>query len=259
MRCAVQALALVLAVVVAGGIALVAIARSRAEYARTACQNNLRRFGLALPEYHDVNNHFPPAAFPNPDLPPERRLGWTIDLSAYTEDECAYPIFLRTEKSWDDEENLHAAERCPHELMCPGHPGQPPHGTPQPTSYIGITGIGADAASLPEGDPRAGFFGYERKLTRGDLGERSGQILVLLETAQVDGAWTAAGRPTARGLEPGGSPYIGPGGQFGGIHRGGASALFADGSVRFLQEPVDPTALEAMATLKGATGPRGED
>jgi prepilin-type processing-associated H-X9-DG protein len=248
MRSAVQASVLVLGLVVVGSLAVVAVVRIREAAARTQCQNNLKQLGLALGNYHDTFARFPPAAMPNPELPPERRLSWLYCIVPFVEADTLYRKVDQA-KGWDAEENRFAALRAYPIMVCPSNQDREPVSTLEPTSYVGIAGLGADAVSLPEGDARAGCFGYERKLKVDDVRERSGNILMVLETAQVESAWTAAGRPTARGLERGGLLYVGAGGQFGGIHRGGAGALFADGSVRFLEEPVDPAALEAMVVV----------
>ena len=250
MRKATQAVVVMLAVVVVVGLLVVAVVRVRDAAVRTQCSNNLKQFGLACHNHNDTFARFPPAAMPSPALPADRRLSWVFSIVPFVEADTLYRE-VNKEKGWDAEENRFAALLDYRIAVCPGNRDREPVSTVMPTSYIGIAGVGADALSLPEGDPRAGFFGYERKLTYDELGGRAASILVALETAQVEGAWTAAGRPTARGLEPGGAPYIGAGGQFGGTHRRGANALFADVSVRFLQEPVDPAALEAMAVVKG--------
>ncbi len=56
---------------------------------------------------------------------------------------------------------------------------------------------------------------------------------------------------TVRGLDPARPPYIGPNGQFGGNHPGGANVLFADGSARFVSDSIDPKIFEAMSTMAG--------
>jgi len=47
----------------------------------------------------------------------------------------------------------------------------------------------------------------------------------------------------------------------GGTHPGGANALFADFSVRFLRESVDSQVLQAMVTAQGSKGlePLGQE
>ena len=75
--------------------------------------------------------------------------------------------------------------------------------------------------------------------------------MLLGETTFANGPWTAGGPATVRGLNPGRRPYIGPGEQFGGSHRGGAMVAFADGSVRFLRDKIDPGVFEGLATVAG--------
>jgi prepilin-type processing-associated H-X9-DG protein len=59
-----------------------------------------------------------------------------------------------------------------------------------------------------------------------------------------------------RGLDPAETPYIGAGRQFGGLHDGRAAVAFADGSVRFISESINPKVFEALSTMAGgAEGP----
>jgi prepilin-type processing-associated H-X9-DG protein len=72
-----------------------------------------------------------------------------------------------------------------------------------------------------------------------------------IETNAANGPWLAGGPATVRGFDPGGPPYLGFNGQFGSFHRNGSEALFADGSVRFLSDTVDPKVFAALATIAG--------
>src|SRR5262249_13509256 len=161
------------------------------------------------------------AAEENPDLPLVKRLSWIVDVWPFVEASNIYAK-MNHKKGWDAEENRFAALEVVKILRCPAYAG-PPTGTMYPTWYVGISGIGADAIDLPLEDRRAGFFGYDRILKTEGIKNHAGSILMLAETSQVQGSWTAAGWPTARGLIPDESPYIGAGGQFGGNHRNGAN------------------------------------
>jgi prepilin-type processing-associated H-X9-DG protein len=242
------------------GLGLAAIARVRDEALRIQCQNNLKQIGLTVHSYGDTYNHFPEAAMPNPALPPEKRLSWLVAIMPYLESNSLFAKLDR-DKSWDAEENRFAALTTIRTYQCPADPNRTPVSTLEPTHYIGIAGVGPDAALLPRGDPRAGFFGYERKLTPKDFAGHSSTLLMAVETAQVTGSWTAGGPPTVRGLEPDGPPYLGANGQFGGTHRRGTNFLFADASVRMVADSLDRRVFEAMAMLKGSEGvrPLGEE
>ena len=165
------------------------------------------------------------------------------------------------DKDWEAEENRFAALTLIRWFQCPSYPQGTPVSTLVPTDYLGIAGVGADAAALPKGDPRAGFFGYDRKLTPKDIQGRTSTLLEAAETGWAFGSWTAAGPPTVRGLEADGSPYLGRGGQFGGLHREGTNVLTADCSVRLLGADTSVDVLESMAILRVGKGdtPVGEE
>jgi len=120
-----------------------------------------------------------------------------------------------------------------------------------PTPYIGIAGLGTDAPLLPKGDPRAGVFGYDRQTTIADIKDGLGTTMLVAESGRMSGSWLAGGPATVRGLNPDEQPYLGPGRQFGGRHRGGAMIGLADGSVRFVSESIDPKVFEALSTIAG--------
>jgi prepilin-type processing-associated H-X9-DG protein len=237
----------------AGTLVIAGVAKVRDAARRVNCFNNLRQLGSSLKDYEDQQGHFPPAAMPNADLPPEKRLSWLLAIEPYVE---AGDLYYRTDKkkSWDAEENAPVAAVPFRVYRCPA---ASPEGSPfaglYPASYIGVTGLGDGTALLAKGDPRAGFFGYDRDLTAEDVRGRA-NMLAAVETARVEGSWLAAGPATVRGLEPGGPPYLGVGGQFGGLHQGRTNALFADGSARSLGAGVAPEVLEALATIAGSKG-----
>ncbi len=177
-------------------------------------------------------------------------IGRRLSIVPYIEANDLYSR-LDLNKSWDADENRYLGFTSYLPYQCPGFPERPPVSTMASSHYLGIAGLGADAAELPQDSPRAGIFGYERQLTPADLGN-SANTLVALESLQIQGSWTAGGPPTIRGLESPAAPYLGADGQFGGIHREGANALFADGSVRLLPQSLDPAVLETMTTIQAS-------
>ena len=108
--------------------------------------------------------------------------------------------------------------------------------------------------------PRAGVFGYDRVTRMEEITDGASTTMMLAETATASGPWTAGGPATVRSLDPNRQPYIGRTCQFGGNHRGGANVAFADGSVRFLSETIDPKVFETISTISGNEQlPRGWD
>jgi hypothetical protein len=247
---ALKTLAAAVTVLLVGGLLIILVGKVREAAARMQCRNNLRQLGLAFYNYRESNGQFPRAVEPNASLPPVKCLSWFLGVAPYVEATNLYAR-MDKQKGWEAEENRYLAVMAYPLLRCPGYPDAKPASTLVPTHYVGIAGIGADAATLPLDDPRAGFFGYERKLSRADIGQGTSTLLVLVETTRTHSAWTAGGPPTARGLEEG-TPYLGAGGQFGGTHSKTTYSLFADGSVRPLSESVAPRAFEAMATIRGS-------
>jgi prepilin-type processing-associated H-X9-DG protein len=246
----VKALLIALVVVIAGGLAVVAVGKVRESAARSQCVNNLRIIGMSVQTYREQVGVFPQAGLPNPALPPERRLSWLVATGAFIEASQDYNK-MDLQGGWDAEENRYAALTQFRYLRCPNYPEGPPVSTLVPTHYVGLGGLGADAAALPPGDPRAGFFGYDRQLKLPDLHGRASTLLIAADTSQAEGSWTAAGPATIRGLEPGGPPYRAGGAPLGGLHPGKINVLFADESVRFLRDDIRPEVLEALVVLRG--------
>ncbi len=249
MRNLIEILILILIGLICGGLFTVFVVHVRHAAASAQCTNHLRSLAMGIENYHESSSSFPTAAEESPDLPPEKRLSWIVSIIPFIEANQIYNK-MDHKKSWDADENRFAGFVQVKFLECPGYSGFPTSTMTQ-TCYVGIAGIGVDAINLPLEDRRAGFFGYERIFKREDIKKYAGSILMLAETSQVEGSWTAAGLPTTHGLIPDGSPYLGVSGQFGGNHRNSVNIAFADGSVRPIEQTIDPKVWESMATLSG--------
>jgi hypothetical protein len=255
-----------------GGLVAISLNRVRNAAGIAQCQNNLRAIGMALQQYHNVHGQFPTGTLPNPKLLSERRFSWVSQI---------YPTYmvggvctlLDKSKAWDAEENWPSREFYPKSegrrqevveeprvLLCPANGARTEAGPPGRMSYLGIAGLGDDAAELPLSDPRTGFFGYDRTVTLRDVKDGTSVTLAVVE-AMGGGPWTAGGRATVRALVPGEPPYLGAEGQFSTPHREGGvfpltqpvvtNALFVDGSVHRLTTRVSPQVFEALATIAG--------
>jgi prepilin-type processing-associated H-X9-DG protein len=71
--------------------------------------------------------------------------------------------------------------------------------------------------------------------------------MVAVETSAAQGAWTAGGPPTVRGFDPAA--------HFGGNHRGGCQAVFADGSVRLIGATISEAEWRRMVVLAAEDTP----
>jgi prepilin-type processing-associated H-X9-DG protein len=237
--------------------AVVLVGRSREAAGQNTCSNNLRQISLGMSSYASAYLAFPYGTIQNSLLPPQKRLSWLVILWAFLDQ---WFWMLDMSRPWDDDVNritrghgVGESARVVREVRvfsCPlaAKPASEP--MPGMTSYVGVSGLGRDSASLPKGDPRIGIFGYDRQTFLAEIKDGLATTMAVAETTER-GPWTAGGANTLRGLDPDRKPYLGHGRQFGGNHRDGAMLLFADGSVRLLRESIDPKAFEALSTIAG--------
>jgi type II secretory pathway pseudopilin PulG len=223
---------------------LPAVQQARVAARRSQSKNNLKQIGLALHNYHEVHRAFPSGTIENEDLKVEERLSWIVSILPFIEQAALYDV-IDQEEGWEDGDNADwTATTIPH-LMNP----QVADNTQGATHYVGIAGIGKDAATLPVTDKRAGAFGYNRKLRFRDIKDGTSNTIGVAEASKGYGSWGAGGKPTIRSLTK--KPYInGPDG-IGSPFPGGMNAMILDGSVRFISENIDPTVMEALVTING--------
>ena len=266
MRRAMQALVVVAILCVVAGVAVSAIAKSRASAQNLACHNNLKQISLAVHNYRDTCGTFPIATVkgeprdnnPYDVIPAEKRLSWLYSIIPFVE-QC--PRFGNPAKPWDDEENLHleAQSRETNEWFpegnvrtfeCPmsAQPSEPYRANIG--HYIGIAGNFPQAIYAPFGTPHIGMFGYDRPIHLEDITDGTGRTLLVVESTLNNGMWTAGGESTVRGFKnPNHMPYGGKTGQFRNEHSQSINVSFVDGSIRSLSADINPKVFEAMATI----------
>jgi prepilin-type processing-associated H-X9-DG protein len=183
-------------------------------------------------------------------------VSWLVGLVPYLDQ---LGLGIDRTKAWDAQENReptfryrdHEGRPCQEPvgewplLRCRLNPAKAGPGSPGLTDFVGVAGVGKDAASRSAGYPGIGFFGHDRQNRQEDIKDGTATTMMVIETTWKNGPWTAGGYPTVRGLDPSGGPYLGAGGQF------GSNVLFADGSVRVLTDSIRPEVLEALATIAG--------
>jgi Protein of unknown function (DUF1559) len=288
MRTRIIVLVVGVVLVLLGGLVVVGIQYTQAEAARTQCRLNLCMIGLAAQNRASTYNDYLPQATVElsdaPDkgnganLPPERRLSWIVEIAPYLEQGR---VLVDRSKAWDDEINVDpklflAAAHHPSNpndsdeyiplrpwktLCCPANPAVAEPNRTGLTHYVGVAGVGSDAISRPNGDPRNGVFGYNRRISYRTNFTKKGisTTLLAIETTDRNGPWTAPGFPTVRSLNRADGPYLGAGGQFGSNHPSNGipflstrtQAVMCDGSVRSLQTSMSPEVLEALASFAG--------
>lgn len=238
------------------GIAAILVVQLQTTRYRVECVDRLRQIGVALNKYADTHGNFPPATHLPAALPPERRLSWLVDVLPLLAEGAAvnanYQDLARQidrTHGWDDPANQPAAARVVRMFLCPAHPDNVRLRPPGRTDYVGMAGIGPDAAALPRRDPRAGLFGHDHGVRRDEVAAGISTTMMVLETARENGPWLAGGFPTVRDVEPGSEPYSGWGRPFGGLHPGVVNILWIDGSVRPFADATATDVFRRAATL----------
>jgi hypothetical protein len=242
---------------------------------KASCQNNLKQITLAtIKTADDDNGRFPLATMPHPTEPPYRRLSWM--LAIYRNMECS-PVYngFDKEQSWESERNLpHSHQRiksyiCPGgiipktALACGGADWAPTPSSVYVTHYVGISGVGQNAAFLPLSDPHCGAFGHERRAHYPtSFTDGRSQTMLIIETADRNGPWAAGDVPTLRYVDPDLNTQVGRNAPFGRSHSPAwawrpdpatlhATAGMADGSVRRFSSSTTPSVIAAAATIAG--------
>jgi prepilin-type processing-associated H-X9-DG protein len=234
---------------------LPAVQQARMAARRSQSMNNLKQIGLAMHNYHDTFNQFPPGTHPNDDLEVSERFSWMAEILPFLEQAALFNQ-LDMDKAWNDEANrMFTDMRVPVFL----NPNMDNESTGAVTNYVGLAGVGEDAPTLPVGDKRAGVFGYNRVTRMRDITDGTSNTIAVSESTGTGprvkpspdhkDRWAAGGSDTIRALTT--KPYInGPDG-LGGAFPGGCNVLFCDGSVRFISENIDPSVMEHLTTMAG--------
>ncbi len=243
-------------VTVIGSAALVLLlAQERSQ--RAGCTNNLRQIGEAVHKYHDLHdNQFPAATVWNASLSPEQRLSWqAVVLPFLAENTPAGKKWAKLageiafQDAWDVPANAEPRRTTVSTFLCPAFAQGFSTGQLGLTCYVGVAGVGLDAASLPLSNPQAGFFGYNRTLKEANISASLSSTMMVVETTCDNGPWIAGGPPTVRGLDPNCNQYTGYLQPFGGLHLHGLNVLWADGSVRFVDDGKPADDFRALAQI----------
>jgi prepilin-type N-terminal cleavage/methylation domain-containing protein len=248
------------------GLLIPATRRVREASARTMCQNNLKQIVLGLHNYAGACSYLPPGTVVNPSLVPQDRLSWVVPLLPYLEQQSLYERIDR-KSGWESEGNRAPGSTTLYPLLCPAYPKPEKSAEwPRVTTYIGIAGVGPEAAALAPDDPRCGVFGCDRCIGLKDVADGTSSTVAIVESYKDNGPWAAGGAATVRGLDPARQPYIAEGGPFGTTHRNPttwqmsrlptlATAAMLDGSVRAFSTSMNPHTFEALATIAGKDTP----
>jgi prepilin-type processing-associated H-X9-DG protein len=248
--------ACILAVI--GGLIVRAIHQTRQHAYGAECKWRMEEIGIGLANYHAATHSFPDGTISNPELAPDDRLSWLVKVVPYMEAQTRFD-HIEQSQSWRSQHNCELLKGAYRRFLCPANPTVEDANQLGLTHYIGIAGVGRDAASLEKGNPNAGVFGYDRRTSIEDITDGFSTTIMMAESASDNGPLAAGGSATVRGLDGQNLPHLGANGQFSARHNSGSmfslrsatNVLFVDGSVRYFTNKLDPKVFEAMATIAG--------
>lgn len=198
------------------------IFRGRAR--RLWCVNNLKTFGLALKNYHEGENAYPPAVFLDGEGRPAH--SWRMLLAPYFEGHS--PRKYSTSLAWNSPENEQACEEGDRCYTCDLEAETFPHRT----AVVAVTAPGF----FFHGDRATALDEVTDGLSRTIVAIHIGDSGILCSEPR-DLTWEElVGRLRARRAS---------------AHEGGFYALFGDGSVRFIQDFMDLDDLHGLFTIAG--------
>jgi prepilin-type N-terminal cleavage/methylation domain-containing protein len=228
--------------------ALPAVNSAREASRRAACANNLHQIGLALQTHHEHRGTFPAGGIewrPAGDRR-QRQLSWTVFLLPFLEEQAVYDQ-LDLRQAFDSPANAAAASQVLPVFVCPSSP----RGTTRvegrgPCDYGGIFG---ERIQGPNNPPKGSMI-YDRAFSAADLRDGLSNTLIVAEdTGWPDGQWINGRNIFDQAYAINAAPPFEN--DIRSQHPGGALAVLADSSVRFLAESLDVKVLGALCTRAG--------
>ncbi len=259
---------------------LPAVQQAREAARRSTCKNNLRQIGLALHNYHDSHNAFPPgwigveAGVANFEA--ESGFGWGTQVLPYLDQGPLYNELILTQSMVSTNNQAWIDTVLP-VFQCPSDP-KPNTWEAEDEStntfelatanYAGVFGTGElhDCEGLT-GAPNVvcssnGMFFHNSSIRIRDITDGTSNTLMngerrYVEGADLQGTWAGA----VPDMEEGAAAVVGHASHppneglhsedFGSRHTGGAHFILADGHVRFISENINETLYQKLATIRG--------
>lgn len=266
---------------------LPAVQQAREAARRSQCKNNMKQLGLALHNYHDVFNAFPPGwiGVENGQANPEGESGfaWGTMILPYIDQAPLYNQFTFTQ-SMDVVPNRDLLNNYLTVFSCPSDPKpntfvmQDQNGTDIELgvcNYVGVFGTTEihDCENTPGTAPVTasgqcisdGVFFHNSRIKMRDMVDGTSSTLMVGERTtfiesdgtQFYGTWTgalpeveeAAARVMGKAEHP--PNENGHPEDFGSAHEGGAHFVMGDGHVQFISENIDEGLFQSLATRAG--------
>jgi len=212
------------------GLALPAVQKVRSAASRSVSTNNLKQLGLAFHNYASTYNVFPGDIVDKKTGKP--LLSWRVALLPYIEQNALYQQF-KLDEPWDSENNLKLAKVVAKVYAIPTGPVTLDAQGNFLTHYQAVKGKNT-------------LFEPGKKITFTDVTDGTSNTIMFVE-AKNPVIWT---KPDDIAFDDTKDlPPIDT--LFGGHFPNGFNAAFADGSVRFISNSINPAVLKAIITRNG--------
>jgi hypothetical protein len=199
------------------------------EARRSQCMNNLKEIALGLHNYHDAYGSFPPAYIADDNGKPMH--SWRVLLLPFVEMERLYQQY-RFDEPWDGPNNSSLAASHP-QMLCYDCPSE--YAAPM-TSYVAVVG------------PGTAWYGAKPRYFE-EFADGLDCTIMVVEVANSGIHWMEP-----RDLDFSTLPMVVNPPQGMGIsskHSKSAGVVFADISVRFLDDDLPAQTLRALLTIDG--------
>lgn len=200
---------------------------------------------------------------------PDQRVSWMNELLPYLANGEYKDIQVESKKPWYEDQFNEKAGLTVIPQFVASIPSENPmyfyvpypnlpvkgHGLWAATNFVGMAGVGLDAAEYRADDPatakKRGVFGYDRETKKTDIKDGLDQTIVLIQVPpEPKSPWIAGGGSTVRGISEDldcVQPFVST--EYEG--KRGTFAIMADGKVRFIPATIDPKTFQAMCTIAG--------
>ena len=196
--------------------------------------------------------------------PPEQRVSLFAELLPYLNKAGLRTTIQDKKFAWYSKENLPAAEAWVPEFLVPYYDQSAWRATHElaegrslgATNYVGIAGLGFDAARYDPKDPavqkKLGLYGYDWTSKPEEVTDGLSNTIALMQVPPgYQRPWIAGGGATLSGIDDkSDKPLQGYASKLQDGTRG-TTVLMGDGSVRTVRETINPAVLRAMVTRAG--------
>jgi prepilin-type processing-associated H-X9-DG protein len=200
---------------------------------RIQCGNQIHSIGLALANYHDIHDTFPPAYIADASGKPIH--SWRVLILPYMEQQTLFDQY-RFDEPWDGPNNRLLAPKIKRVYSCPSNGTKPP----TDTSYVAVIGPGTP---WPE----------EQALTYQDFPDGTAHVVHVVEVHNSGIHWM---EPRDLHLTQMAATINPPQGQgISSAHPNGAQVVFVDGHVTFLKADTPPAVIRSLIHRDDGTLP----